>query len=184
MGSYTVIADISERILKSLREKLVPQVIPDEHGIGLCSPADTGEYSLGIYLYDIQESDEVRQLRMLDMDEKRRKGPPACLSLYYMITAYSQSDQKFKMIQEERILGKVIQCFHDHPFVLSSGEEIRMQMLKVSTEDKTKLWNFNGKPFSISIFYKAAPVLLESEWIQEVNRVRETKIAVEPITKG
>ena len=179
MGRYTVIADLSEEIVRTLKEELVPDVILDQNGIGLCSPSNTEEYSLGIFLYDIQESDEIRQLHMLDINARSQQGPPAYLSLYYMITAYSQSDQKFQMIQEERILGRVIQHFHDNPVLMVSDEEIKIQMLHVSTEDKTKLWNFNGKPYTISIFYKAAPVMLESAMVRDVVRVRGAEIDVQ-----
>lgn len=180
MGNYTVIADASEAILRILKEALVPDVIPDLNGIGLCSPQDSGEYTLGVFLYDIQESDEIRQFHMQDLDEKRQQGPPVFLSLYYMITAYSQSDPKFRMIQEERILGRVIQSFHDAPVLEAAEEEIRLQLMKLSTEDKTKLWNFSGKPYTVSVFYKAAPVRLDSAAVREVSRVRRTDFNTAP----
>ena len=38
MGRYTVIADISEKIVSLLCDGMVPDLIPDKNGIGLCGP--------------------------------------------------------------------------------------------------------------------------------------------------
>lgn len=184
MGNYTIISSVSEKLVKGIKHALVPDIIPDQNGIGLCSPQNNEEYSLGIFLYDIQESEEIRQLHMRNLDEHRQQGPPSYLSLYYMVTAYSQSDPKFQMIQEQRILGKVIQYFHDNPILEAAGEDIRLQMLRVSTEDKTKLWSFNNSSFRISVFYKASPVMLDSAAVRNVTRVQSRIVEVEHIDRS
>lgn len=179
MGRYSAIAEMSERIGERLRQALVPDLIPDRGGIVMCSPDNCEDCTLGIFLYDIQENDELRQIQMVDIDGDRQKGPPAYLSLYYMITAYRQGERQFGAIQQERILGKVIQHFHDDP-ILDGQEGVRMQMLKLSTEDKLKLWNFGGKPYTVSVFYKASPVAVESDVIKNVTRVSAAEFAVSP----
>ena len=178
MGKYTAIADVSEEILRVMRKQLATVLIPDQNSIGLCSPENCTEYSLSIYLYDLQESEEVRTLGMMNLDDARQKGPPVYLSLYYMMTACLQSDQKFKVVQEERILGQIIQYFHDYPKISAGGEETRMQMLRISTEDKMKLWNFGKAPYAVSLFYKASPVVIDSAYIRSVSRVRRPQIQV------
>ena len=57
MGRYTVIADISEKIVSLLCDGMVPDLIPDKNGIGLCGPDEKGDFSVGIYLYDIEEAE-------------------------------------------------------------------------------------------------------------------------------
>ncbi len=183
MGRYSVIAEVSEKIGERLRRALVPDLIPDRGSIVMCSPDNCEDCTLGIFLYDIQENDELRQIQMLDIDDDRQKGPPAYLSLYYMITAYRQGERQFSAIQQERILGKVIQHFHDDP-ILNRQKGIRLQMLKISTEDKLKLWNFGGKPYTVSVFYKASPVEVESEIIKNVTRVSDAEFAVSPQERG
>lgn len=178
MGRYSVIAEISEEIMERLNSVMVPELAADNNCVALCSPQDRGECTLGVFLYDIQESDEMRRISMIDLDENRRKGPPVCLNLYYMITAYSQADKRYRMIQEQQILGKVIQYFHDNPR-LESAEQTRVQLLKISTEDKFKLWNFNGCPYSVSLFYQVSPVMLDSEIIQYVSRVKSIDVRAE-----
>lgn len=178
MGRYTVIANVSEEMVHILQKELVPELISDESTIGLCSPEDPEDMELGIFLYDIQENDEVRRRGMINDGPKRQQYPPAFLSLYYMLTAYSQSDRKFRMAQEQRILGRVVRKFHDYPYLEVGEEQYPLQLMKLSTEDKLKLWNFNGKPYKPSLFYKAAPVILDSARYREVTRVQGTDFGV------
>lgn len=184
MGTYTIIADVSQQIIHILRKQLVPDLIRDAAGIGLCSPESREDTSVGIFLYDIQESDEIRQNHMIDVGEHRQTRPPMYLTLYYMITAYAQSDLKFKMMQEERILGKIVQCFYDYPIIEAEGGNVQIQLIKMSTEEKMKLWNFEGKPYVLSLFYKVTPVVLESTVFRDVVRVRSSKVDVSAMRDG
>ena len=77
----------------------------------------------------------------------------------------------------------MIQHFHDDP-ILNRQKGIRLQMLKISTEDKLKLWNFGRKPYTVSVFYKASPVEVESEIIKNVTRVSDAEFAVSPQERG
>ena len=51
--SYTVISDVSDTLVNLLREQLVPEPIKKQVNIGLCSPADKGDFQLTLYLYNI-----------------------------------------------------------------------------------------------------------------------------------
>lgn len=176
MGRYSIIGEVSGEITRRLQDVLVPELVTDPAAVRLCSPENREDCSLGIFLYDIQENDELGRMGMIDLDEDKQKGPPSFLSLYYMLTAYSQGDRKFGMVQEQRILGRVVQHFRDYPLL---GERARMQMMRISTEDKIKLWNFSGVPYTVSLFYKAAPVMLESGIIRTVSRVKQVQINME-----
>lgn len=178
MGKYSIIGEVSEEIVRRLQEILVPELITDPAAVCLCSPENRQDCSLGVFLYDIQENDEVGRMGMVDLDARQQKGPPAFLSLYYMFTAYSHGNRKYGMVQEQRILGRVIQHFHDAPLI---REQVRMQMLRVAAEDKIRLWNFNGTPYTISLFYRAAPVTLESGILRSVSRVKQVRLHVEGV---
>ena len=72
MGRYSVIAEMSERIGERLRQALVPDLIPDRGGIVMCSPDNCEDCTLGIFLYDIEENDELPQIQMVDIDADRQ----------------------------------------------------------------------------------------------------------------
>ena len=97
MAGYTAIADIGNALTELLRLNIVPEVLANEESIGVCSPEDKGDFLLGLYLYDIKQSEVFRNSEMQIMDSKRQKYPPVNLELYYMLTAYSNGDVKFQI---------------------------------------------------------------------------------------
>lgn len=184
MAKYTGIAEVSKKMAERLLEQLVPEMLPDGNGICLCSPDDRKAATLGIFLYDIRESEEVRRSGMVNVSPGKQAFPPMYMTLYYMITAYAASDLKFRMVQEQQILGKVVQYFHDNPILPLNevdpegavGTDLHIQMLSLTSEEKVKLWNFGNQPYRLSLFYKISPLAIESARVKDITRVTEVNI--------
>ena len=190
MGRYTVIAEISQKIADLLSEGMVPDVIHDKNAIGLCSPDEKGDFSVGIYLYNIEENNDFKRSGMVNVSYSQQKYPPLVLSLYYMITAYSSSDIKFRAVQEQRILGRVMQILSDNAIIRGDefgndvmGADIRIELQDLSTEEKMKLWNDTTKPYKTSLCYKVTPVELESTRGRRVSRVTEFTVGLQDTAK-
>ncbi len=190
MGRYTIISEISQKIVDLLCEGMVPDIITDKNGIGLCGPDEKGDFSVGVYLYNIEENYDFKQSGMINVNYKEQKFPPLVLSLYYMITAYSSSDIKFRAIQEQRILGRVMQILADNSIINGSdfgndvmGADIRIELLNLSIDEKIKLWNDNTKPYKTSICYKITPVELESTKGRRISRVTEFTVKLQDTLK-
>ena len=185
MGKYTIIADTGNCLVERLRGALVPDLIQNAAEIGLRSPEDKGDTALGLFLYDIRPSEEVYQKRVVVTNDKISK-PPMFLSLSYMITAYSQGDIQYRLPQEERILGRVIQYFYDHPIIpleevdprMTSGTELHIHMLKLDADEKSRIWSFPNAGNRLSLFYKGSPVAIDSEIKKKVTRVTDLDINV------
>lgn len=188
MANFSIVADIGEGLIRLLRAEMVPDLISNSEGIGLCSPADHGDMSLGLHLYDIRESEEIVGEGMRLAGEAAQRFPSKFLSLYYMVTAYSASDIKFRAAQEQRILGKVFQVFMDHPVLdeeyLGDGGKrmtypVRLELLKLENEEKVKLWNFPDTAYKLSLFYRVSPIELESTRLKKAARVVSAEFAAE-----
>ncbi|MDE7430418.1 MAG: DUF4255 domain-containing protein [Lachnospiraceae bacterium] len=187
MADYTMIADVSEKMVELLQRELVPKHVSGKDGIALCSPANKNDVTLGLFLFDIRESEEIRRSSMVSDGMNKLQYPPIYLNLYYMITAYTTGDVRFRTISEERILGKVIQYFHDYPLISiddiaptdESGVDLRIEMLRLNVEQKSKIWNFPNVAYKTSIFYKVAPIAISSARSKEVTRVRRVEINVD-----
>lgn len=180
MGKYTIIADISNKLLDILSENIVPDLVSDRNMLGFCSPEEKGDYIVGIYLYDISRDNEMAKAGMINFGMHEQKYPPSVISLQYMITAYSKSDLKFKFIDEQKILGKIIQSLDNEN--LLSGEEfgnnsynanIRIEMLHLSIDEKIRIWGDTTKAYKPSIFIRVAPIEIESKKVQTITRVKE-----------
>lgn len=184
MAKYTGIAEVSKKIVELLQQQLVPELIPDANKICLCSPDERKDTVLGIFLYDVRESEEIRRSGMINIGADRQSYPPIYISLYYMITAYVSSDLKFRMFQEQQILGRVVQYLHDYPILpfdlrqgqQRAGTDMQIQLIPMEAEEKAKLWNFGSQPYRLSLFYKVSPLMVESVREREVIRVREVDV--------
>ena len=186
MAGYTAIVDVGNMLVQLLKDEMVPDVISGSHGIGLCSPNDKGDFALGIHLYDIRECEEVRTSGMLNTGWDRQQFPPMFVSLYYMITAYSDSDLKFRAAEEQRILGRAMQILYDHAVVPSgllsnrlSGLECRIELMNPELDEKLKLWNTPDTPYKASLFYRVTPVEVESARTRSVTRVTSITYCIE-----
>lgn len=177
---YEIISDIGNMLINLLRDQLVPEVITNADGIGLCSPDEKGDFSLCIYLYDIKESEEVVSSGMINDGIKGQRYPSAYINLFYMITAYSNSDIKFRAVEEQKILGKVIQTFWDYSYITNkmiqdrrtdSISKVRIELQQIEQYEKIRLWNFPNVPYKLSLFYKVFPAEIPSSKKREVTRI-------------
>jgi hypothetical protein len=163
-----VIADVSDTLLKLLRDQMSALITPDH--ITLASPAevelDTSPW-LTLYLYQIGENPHLKNEDMLRLDATRMQHPPLTLDLYYLVVAYAQSRDN-----EHQLLGRVLQIFASQPVMRGSwlqgslsgtSEELRVTYHTVAMEDMLRLWNaFNNKPYKLSIAYQVTPVRIDS----------------------
>ncbi len=205
MGRYTVIADTSEKLIEMLQKELVPDIIQNENEIGLRSPEDHADVSLGLYLYDITESEEIKARSTAVIKHDKISKPPIYLNLYYMLTAYARGDNRYKLPQEEKILGRVIQTFLDHPLILYGSEGLtqekdsgkinsetkraqetpaispRIIMQRLDADERSKIWSFPNTSYRLSLFYKVSPVAIDSNIMDEVVRVRKADFHVKDL---
>ena len=182
MANYSIISDLGNEIVKLLRKNLCPEPITNPENILLCPPFEKGDFTLGIHLYDIQEDADFQQLNMINISETKRRYPPLPLTLYYMITVNSQSHISSKSIDEQRILGRVLQVLYDNPVFSitniqpnaeSTDTEIYLTPNTLQLEEKSRLWSNSGSGNSskLALYYKAAPILIDSERTTESRRV-------------
>ena len=65
MADFSITSDVSNEVLKLLRENICPELIQSPESIALAAPTDkNADFQLGLYLYDIQELREYQQQDM------------------------------------------------------------------------------------------------------------------------
>ena len=184
MADYTKIYDTGEAIVKLLKEALVPELLNSADQIGLCSPEEHGDFSVGVWLYDLKEASELQMHDMMNVGRGAQRYPSTYLMLRYMITLYLQSDLKYRAAQEHQMLGKILQTFKDHavldgetftPTEDTSGLNVRIQLQELSIEEKMRTWAFPNMPYKTSLFYTAGPVEIKSSKTKNIQRVREVQ---------
>jgi len=177
MSSYNIIADIGVTLKKLLESTLTGLVTPAN--IFLSSPAEmevTANRQLCIFLYQITENLYLRNnpdRRPLDPKHQ----PPFPVDLHYLFIPYAQERE-----DEHRIIGRIIQTFHDIAVLrgsvlqgttlVGSDEELRSVFHTIGIDEASKIWTaFPGKPYRLSVGYLVTPVNIYSERLEEGGRV-------------
>lgn len=189
MADYTIIADVSNYIVKTLREKMCPEPVPSPNNIEISSPAAQDvDYIIGLYLYDIREETQVAPPRRQTHGRVHLTVPPKPYSLYYMVFINGSSQMGLKAPDIQKIIGRIAQIVNDNasvyphhlqPWLDATEPPIVLSQAKMALDEKVRVWQAISKPYQISLFYKAAPVMLSSEIIFDAPKVNEASFDIE-----
>ena len=119
MADYPIIADVSNYIVRMLREKMCPEPIPSPNNIEVSTPAESDvDYILGLYLYDVREEGEVAVPAMVSSGRTRLRRPSRPYSLYYMLFLNGSSQMGLKGGDVQKIIGRAAQIINDSSMVM------------------------------------------------------------------
>ena len=193
MADYTIIADVSAYIVKTLREKMCPEPIPSPNNIEISSPASQDvDYIVGLYLYEVKEEGQVAQQPLMARGGVRLQKPPNPYSLYYMVFINGSSQMGLKAPDIQKIIGRIAQIVNDNssvrpnqlqPWLDADEPPIVLSQAKISLEEKVRVWQAINKPYQISLFYKAAPVFLSSEVVVDTPRVVDAAFGIKAMNE-
>lgn len=189
MSDYTVISSVSRSILNLLERRMVPQILRNKESIALISPEEKGNMQLYVYLYNIAECREIAQdYQRYGLGTDLRMQDSRFLYLYYLFTASSSGEIRFRALEEQNILGKVIQIFNEHHSldipdysglnrIPESG--IPISMINLTQEEISKIWSGLQLKHHLALFYRVGPVELESEALTKIDRVTNAEFNIE-----
>lgn len=176
MADFSIISDVSNEVLKVLRKHICPELIQSPESVSLAIPTDkNADFQLGLYLYDVQELREYRQMDQIRLRGNQSQYPPKPLTLYYALYVNTKSQLMSNAENEQRILGRVLQVLMDHTILydVENGDETAasITILPLSFEEKTKIWSVLSVPYQLGIYFTVSPVLLSSRRISSFKRV-------------
>ena len=176
MADFSIISDVSNVVLKLLRENICPELIQSPESIALAAPTDkNADFQLGLYLYDIQELREYQNLDMIRLRGNQAQYPPKPLNLFFALYMNTKSHMMSNVENEQRILGRAMQVLMDHAILYETAENdetsASITLLPMSYEEKTKIWSVLSIPYQLGIYFSVAPVLLSSRRIRSFKRV-------------
>jgi len=189
MADYPIISDVSQFIVRVLRDKMCPEPIPSPNNIEVSSPQDQDvDYIVGLYLYDIREESDVTRPTTMPAGRLQLQQPPRPYSLYYMLFINGSGQMGLKAPDIQKIIGKAAQIINDNaqvnpnqlqPYLKAQEPPIVLSQAKISLEDKVRVWQAINKPYALSLFYKAGPVFLDSEIVIDTPRVVEAQFGLQ-----
>ena len=96
MAKYSVISDVSRTIIDLLQANLVPELVGQAEQIGACDPHERGNCVVGVHIYDIRESGEMRPNTPVLQPDGTMRNPPVPLYLSMMISVASKAEKEIR----------------------------------------------------------------------------------------
>lgn len=181
MAEFSIIADVSDFLVKRFKENLSPEPLQSPEAIQLASPSDKNvDFQLGLYLYDVKEFSEYRQSEMI-RNERKQTRPPLPLTLSYMLFLNNKAQMAAGAQAEMRVLGRAMQYIVDNP-VISMGDvhpfeeadpdlDPSINQVNLSFDDKVKIWQAMNIPYQVAVYFTVSPVMLSSRVSKDIRRV-------------
>ncbi len=185
MADYTALTEAGSALVELLRENLTPEPIGNRELINLCSPHESGNNQLTLYLYQIEEDSQgvVAGYYSVDNETERMRG--AQYILHFLLTPHSKAPEQMREADQYKILGAAVQTLRDNPVIpqrllggsiASENAEIHIQIEKTNMEQLLKIWNNTTKDYKASVAVTLTGVNIDSKRTRRVSRVKEVII--------
>jgi hypothetical protein len=187
MSNYTIIQDTTLELRRRIYGALDSAPDADfslsnpESDITLSPPRDQmqGNPHLSLYLYRIDQDGHLRNQPWLPDQQTGQRFPPMSVKLCYLITPLERKED-----QNQLMLGRIIQHFHDQPVLDSlngtplgnshggNSPEMRIAFEALSMEELSQVWNTLRTNYRLSIAYSVRIVTVDSaQAVAEAHRV-------------
>jgi hypothetical protein len=185
MSTSTAIGMVSESLRNLLAGEMKITPLP---GVTVLAPDEStgGQSIINLYLYKIIENPMLKNLdwQVKPGSPNRLMPPPLSLTLFYLMTPYSNNDPQTGNSPAHGLLGDAMRVFYENPVVpdkyLSTGlknsrEEIRVILNSLDLDELGKVWATFSKAYRLSVLYEVSVVQLDMLSAKEknmANRVR------------
>ena len=182
MADYTAFVEAGNALVELLRDNLTPEPLGERELISLCSPHDSGNNQLTLYLYHIEEDSPNSSVGYYQMDRDTQRARPAQFVLRYLLTPHSKAPAQLRQADEHRIAGAVIQVLRDNPVIpqryltgscAQEGAQLHVMVEKAPLDQLLKIWNNTSKEYKMSFVVMLTGVTIDSRRERQVPRVRE-----------
>lgn len=188
MADYTALVEAGNALVELLRDNLTPEPMGNREAIALCSPHESENNQLTLYLYHIEEESQSGTAGFFQADRDTQRIRPAQYVLRYLVTAHSKAPAQLKEADQHRIIGAVLQTLRDNPVIpqryltgSSALEESELHVLveKTPLEQLLKIWNNTSKEYKLSIVVMITGVTINSMRTRRAPRVTEIQIGTD-----
>ena len=117
MADYTAFVEAGNALIELLRDNLTPEPLDNREAISLCSPHESENNQLTLYLYHIEEENKPMTAGYRVEGRDTQRIPPAEYTLRYLVTAHSKAPAQMKEADQHRIMGAMAQVIRDYPII-------------------------------------------------------------------
>ena len=188
MADYTALTEAGMALVELLRDNLTPEPLGNRELINLCSPHESENNQLTLYLYHIEEEVQGLFTGYYSVDSSTERMRAANYTLHFLMTPHSKAPAQMKEADQYRIMGAAIQTLRDNPVIpqkylsgslAAERTQLHIALDKVPMEQMLKIWNNTSKDYKLSIVVSLTGVTIDSRRERRVARVTEVVIGTE-----
>ena len=185
MADYTALVEAGNALVELLRDTLTPEPIGDRELISLCSPHESENNQLTLYLYQVEEDTQGVPSGYYQVDRDTQRLRPARYNLRFLVTAHSKAPVQLREADQYRLVGAALQVLKEHPVIdqqylsgslAQQGATVNVVLEKTNPDQLLKIWNNNSNNYKLSFVVLLSNVEIESRKERKVTRVTEVEI--------
>ena len=188
MADYTALTEAANALVELLRDNLTPEPLGNRETINLCSPHESENNQLTLYLYHMEEDPQNMAAGYYSVDSETERIRPAQYTLHFLVTAHSKAPAQMREADQYRIMGAVIQILRDNPVIphrylsgslATENAQLHVSVDRMTMEQLLKIWNNTSKDYKLSNVVTVTGVAIDSKRARRVSRVTEVVIGTE-----
>lgn len=185
MADYTALVEAGNALVELLRDNLTPEPIGNRELIALCSPHESENNQLTLYLYQVEEDTQGVESGYYQINQNVERLRPARYNLRFLVTAHSKAPAQLREADQYRMVGAALQVLRDHP-VIDSGylsgslaeqnARVHVVMEKTAQDQLLKIWNNTASTYKLSFVVLLTGVEIDSRRERRFSRVTDLTI--------
>ena len=193
MADYTALVEAGNALVEMLRDCLTPEPIANRELIALCSPHESENNQMTVYLYQVEEDTQGVASGYYQVNENVQRVCPSRYNLRFLVTAHSKAPSQIREADQYRMIGAALQVLKDHPSIddkYLSGSlaeqhaALRVVLEKTPQDMLLKIWNSTSSNYKLSFVVLLTNVEIDSHREKRVSRVTDVTITTNQKSRG
>jgi uncharacterized protein DUF4255 len=122
---------------------------------------------ISVWLYRVQREPDTLNRPLERIAPAQLRHRPMPLTLHYLVCAIFEEPK-----DEQALLGKVVQVFHDHAILggsmlkdslMGEDHELRLVLEALTLEELARVWDSLNEPYQLSLSYAVQVVEIDSD---------------------
>lgn len=185
MADYTALVEAGSALVEMLRDNLTPEPISNRELISLCSPHESENNQLTLYLYQVEEDTQGAQSGYYQVSRELERVRPTRYNLRFLVTAHSKAPAQLKEADQYRMVGAALQVLRDHPVIdqeylsgslAEQNAQIHVVLEKTTQDQLLKIWNNTSTAYKLSFVVLLTGVEIDSKRERRFTRVTDVSI--------
>jgi hypothetical protein len=171
VSEFTAIQGVSRTLQAILREHITNDPDPQLNGVpvDLRSPKEmrqANDTGISLWLYQVSRNEHLNNQQPIRPAVDLAPRKPLPVNLFYLVTPLRDIPD-----DEQALLGRVLQTFHDHNSLRGSDlrdslrdelDELRVTLEQLSLEELTRIWHSLQEPYQLSVTYLVQVIRIDS----------------------